>query len=112
MLMLRTWRCTGSGLRGCLFLVQVSLTQVPGMHQCDIGGSVAGLLQSHPVHPFISLHHLEFLHPVLELAGEPNRYQGLHRMSRFIEPDPVGFLQQALCYPRYCTVLFCSVRLS
>ena len=78
----------------------VSLTPLPGFHQCDLWGSLHGLLMAHPSSPLLSLHHLPGLDSVLLHAGVTNRVAALSSLAQLIEPDPVGFAQLAVCHDR------------
>ncbi|KAK4801184.1 hypothetical protein SAY86_021671 [Trapa natans] len=57
----------------------------------DIRGRAHGLLTSHPVTPFISVHHLEAVDPF---------YPGLKLFTKAMRIDPRSFLQTAICYDR------------
>ena len=75
---------------------QVKVTNENGFHQCDLGASLAGFLESHPLQVFASIHHIDNLFPLY--PGMANRTLGLQKMAQFMRPDPVGFVQQAICY--------------
>ncbi|CAI5531873.1 unnamed protein product [Closterium sp. Naga37s-1] len=78
-------------------LPQVSLTPTPGFHQVDLGGSLFGLLMAHLLQPLLSLHHLDFVDPLLLPAGTADRAEGLAALAERMRPDPVGFAQLAVC---------------
>ncbi|CAI7778051.1 unnamed protein product [Closterium sp. NIES-53] len=81
----------------CVGELGVSLTPTPGFHQVDLGGSLFGLLMAHPLQPLLSLHHLDFVDPLLLPAGIADRAEGLATLAERIRPDPVGFAQLAVC---------------
>lgn len=67
------------------------------MRQWDIRGSAHGLLSSHPVTPFLSIHHIEAVDPF---------YPGLSSMEslklfmKAMRVEPTSFLQRSICYDR------------
>ncbi|GJP52968.1 hypothetical protein CLOM_g12122 [Closterium sp. NIES-68] len=81
----------------CAGELGVSLTPTTGFHQIDLGGSLFGLLMAHPLRPLLSLHHLDFVDPLLLPAGVADRAEGLATLAERIRPDPVGFAQLAVC---------------
>lgn len=82
-------------LHACITELGVPLTKEPGFHQFDIFGNAHGLLASHPLTPFISIHHLELLDPVF-----PNMsaLDGLKLLTKAMHTDPGSFLQQSIAY--------------
>lgn len=71
------------------------LLLVRGIVQFDIFGNAHGLLASHPLTPFISMHHLELIAPVF-----PNQtaLDGLSLLTEAMRAEPGSFLQQSLAY--------------
>ncbi|KAJ7531809.1 hypothetical protein O6H91_14G059500 [Diphasiastrum complanatum] len=84
-------------IQACMAELGVPLTKEPGFHQFDIYGDAFGLLTAHPLTPFISLHHLDYINPIF-----PNmaRLQALQRLLRSGRIDPGGLLQQSFCYDK------------
>eukprot|EP00271_Cylindrocystis_brebissonii_P020635 TRINITY_DN691_c0_g1_i1.p1 TRINITY_DN691_c0_g1~~TRINITY_DN691_c0_g1_i1.p1 ORF type:complete len:548 (+),score=47.84 TRINITY_DN691_c0_g1_i1:255-1898(+) len=80
----------------CAAELGVSMTLEEGFHQCDIRGNMEGYLAAHKTHVFASLHHLERNLPVFPTMVD--RLLALHRLARAMRADPVGFLQQSICY--------------
>ncbi|XWS48687.1 hypothetical protein CRYUN_Cryun13aG0097700 [Craigia yunnanensis] len=50
-------------LHACITELGVPLTRKHGFHQWDIRGNAHGLLSSHPIAPFVSIHHVEYVDP-------------------------------------------------
>ncbi len=63
--------------------------------QFDIFGSAHGLLASHPLTPFLSMHHLELIEPVFPGL---TALEGLKHLTKAMRNDPANFLQQSICY--------------
>ncbi len=63
--------------------------------QFDVYGSAHGLLASHPVTPFISMHHLEVIEPPFPGLSA---LEGLKHLVKAMRTDPGSFLQQSICY--------------
>jgi len=63
--------------------------------QFDVFGNAHGLLASHPVTPFISMHHLELLDPVFP---EMSHLEGLRLLTKAMRTEPGSFLQQSIAY--------------
>ncbi|KAJ7564658.1 hypothetical protein O6H91_02G028200 [Diphasiastrum complanatum] len=82
-------------LHACICELGVPLTRELGFHQCDIRGNPLGLLGSHPIAPFVSLHHVDVMDPVFPgLAA----HKGLQLLSKAMQMEPGSFLQQSFCY--------------
>lgn len=58
-------------------------------------GNAHGLLASHPVTPFLSMHHLELLDPVFP---EMSHLEGLRLLAKAMRSEPGSFLQQSIAY--------------
>ncbi|KAK4802638.1 hypothetical protein SAY86_000841 [Trapa natans] len=82
-------------LHACISELGVPLTRELGFHQWDIRGSAHGLLTSHPVTPFISIHHLEAVDPFYPGL---NSMEGLKLFTKAMRINPRSFLQRAICY--------------
>ncbi|XP_076920981.1 uncharacterized protein LOC143582258 [Bidens hawaiensis] len=82
-------------VRGCVTELGVSLTVERGFHQMDIRGDAYGLLAAHPMTPLVSLHHLDYINPLL-----PNRtkYESLNALIQTYRHDPLRVVQQSFCY--------------
>ena len=63
--------------------------------QFDVFGNAHGLLASHPVTPFLSMHHLELLSPVFPYMSH---LEGLRLLTKAMRTEPGSFLQQSLAY--------------
>ncbi|MBA0806291.1 hypothetical protein Gohar_005749 [Gossypium harknessii] len=59
-------------LHACITELGVPLTREHGFHQWDIRGNAHGLLSSHPIAPFISIHHVEYVDPFYPGLMFPN----------------------------------------
>ncbi|KAI3783424.1 hypothetical protein L1987_42505 [Smallanthus sonchifolius] len=83
----RVWACVSE--------LGVSLTKERGFHQMDIRGDAYGLLAAHPMTPLVSLHHLDYIKPLL-----PNltKYESLNTLIQTYRLDPPRAMQQSLCY--------------
>eukprot|EP01018_Ginkgo_biloba_P012789 Gb_25014 [translate_table: standard] len=84
-------------LHACISELGVPLTGEPGFHQWDIRGNAYGLLSTHPIAPFVSIHHLEAVEPIFP---QHNSLDGLRLLSRAMRTDPGTFLQRSICYDR------------
>ncbi|CAM6057986.1 unnamed protein product [Sphagnum tenellum] len=82
-------------LHACITELGVPLTREPGFHQFDVYGNAHGLLASHPVTPFISMHHLEVIEPPFPGLSA---LEGLKHLVKAMQTDPGSFLQQSICY--------------
>ncbi|KAL8509002.1 hypothetical protein ACS0TY_016262 [Phlomoides rotata] len=87
----------GSDLKvgACVNELGVPFTREAGFHQMDIRGSPLGLLSAHPVAPLISLHHLDYIHP---LFPGSSRVDSVRRLIRVYNTDPSRVLQHSVCY--------------
>lgn len=63
--------------------------------QWDIRGSAHGLLTSHPIAPFISVHHLEAVDPFYPGLSS---LEGLKLFTKAMKMDSRTFLQRSICY--------------
>lgn len=61
----------------------------------DIRGDAYGLLAAHPMTPLLSLHHLDYIKPLL-----PNRtkFDSLKTLIQTYQFDPPRLMQQSYCY--------------
>ncbi|KAI5058535.1 hypothetical protein GOP47_0026705 [Adiantum capillus-veneris] len=91
-----------SRIEACAAELGIPLTREPGFHQIDMHGDIFGLLAAHPVKPVVSLHHVDSIEPIF-----PNmtRLQALqHLVIDGAVSDPVGTLQQSICYDTHQNV--------
>lgn len=79
----------------CVTEIGVSLTKERGFHQLDVRGDAYGLLAAHPMTPLVSLHHLDYVKPLL-----PNhtKYESLNTLIQTYRLDPPRAMQQSFCY--------------
>ncbi|XP_076929200.1 uncharacterized protein LOC143593460, partial [Bidens hawaiensis] len=79
----------------CVSELGVGLMKERGFHQMDIRGDAYGLLAAHPMTPLISLHHLDYINPLL-----PNltKYESLDTLIQTYRLDPPRAMQQSFCY--------------
>ncbi|XP_076920998.1 uncharacterized protein LOC143582273 [Bidens hawaiensis] len=79
----------------CVSELGVGLTKERGFHQMDIRGDAYGLLAAHPMTPLISLHHLDYINPLL-----PNltKYASLDTIIQTYRLDLPRAMQQSFCY--------------
>ncbi|KAJ7566420.1 hypothetical protein O6H91_02G102300 [Diphasiastrum complanatum] len=84
-------------LQACISELGVPLTREPGFHQCDIFGNAFGLLAAHPVVPFVSMHHVEVMDPLIPGMSS---HDGLRLLTKAMRTEPGSFLQQSICYDR------------
>ncbi|KAH9326099.1 hypothetical protein KI387_006277, partial [Taxus chinensis] len=82
-------------LYACITELGVPVTPEWGFHQFDIRGNAFGLLSAHPLTPFVSMHHLDILHP---LFPNLNSLDSLRLFKSAMETESASFLQQAICY--------------
>lgn len=84
-------------MQACMAELGVPLTKEPGFHQYDVYGNLFGLLASHPVAPFVTLHHLDVVEPIF-----PNttRVQALQRLLVPMKLDSAALMQQSICYDK------------
>jgi hypothetical protein len=75
----------------------VPLTKHPGFHQYDVYGDLLGLLESHPVAPIVTLHHLDVVKPLFPDAR--SRPAAVRRLfDGPVKLDTAGLMQQSICY--------------
>lgn len=74
---------------------QASLILEQGFHQCDVNAVLDGLVESHPLQIFASLHHFDRFRP---LFIGMNISKSLDHLSKSLALDPSGFLQQSICH--------------
>eukprot|EP00249_Psilotum_nudum_P012442 c23787_g1_i1 orf=147-1688(+) len=84
-------------LHACITELGVPLTREPGFHQFDVHGNTFGLLATHPIAPFVSMHHLEELDPIFPALS---KLDGLRLLTNAMRTEPSSFLQRSLCYDR------------
>ncbi|PQP94795.1 uncharacterized protein Pyn_20472 [Prunus yedoensis var. nudiflora] len=84
-------------LHACITELGVPLTREPGFHQCDIRGNAHGLLSSHPIAPFVSVHHVEAVDPFYPGFSS---LQSLKLFTQAMRLQPTSFLQRSICYDR------------
>lgn len=63
--------------------------------QWDIRGNAHGLLSSHPIAPFVSIHHVEAVDPFYPGL---NSLESLKLFTKAMRADPKSFLQRSICY--------------
>eukprot|EP00271_Cylindrocystis_brebissonii_P006739 TRINITY_DN19528_c0_g1_i1.p1 TRINITY_DN19528_c0_g1~~TRINITY_DN19528_c0_g1_i1.p1 ORF type:complete len:581 (-),score=34.82 TRINITY_DN19528_c0_g1_i1:320-1936(-) len=80
----------------CVAELGVALTVERGFHQCDLRGSLEGFLAAHPLSVFASLHHFDQVTPLF--PGAADAPAGVEQLAGGIRADPIGFLQQSVCY--------------
>ncbi|KAI5655437.1 hypothetical protein M9H77_32624 [Catharanthus roseus] len=84
-------------MQACMSELGVPLTKELGFHQYDVYGNLFGLLASHPVAPFVTLHHLDVVEPIF-----PNvtRVKALQRLLVPMKLDSAALMQQSICYDK------------
>lgn len=82
-------------LHACITELGIPLTVEPGFHQWDIRGNAHGLLSSHPIAPFVSIHHLEAVDPFYPGLTS---LDSLKLFTKAMRADPRSFLQRSICY--------------
>ncbi|CAA7059264.1 unnamed protein product [Microthlaspi erraticum] len=82
-------------LHACITELGVPLSKEPGFHQWDIKGDAHGLLSSHPIAPFVSIHHVEAVNP---LYPGLSTLDSLKLFTRAMSLDPKSVLQRSICY--------------
>ncbi|KAG7593762.1 hypothetical protein ISN45_Aa01g025490 [Arabidopsis thaliana x Arabidopsis arenosa] len=82
-------------LHACITELGVPLSREPGFHQWDIKGNAHGLLSSHPIAPFVSIHHVEAVNP---LYPGLSTLDSLKLLTRAMSLDPKSVLQRSICY--------------
>ncbi|PKA63221.1 hypothetical protein AXF42_Ash017689 [Apostasia shenzhenica] len=83
-------------VQACLSDIGIPLTTEPGFHQVDLRGDAYGLLAAHPVAALVSLHHLDYLPPILPFF--PSQFDALRSLVSVARADPPRALQQCSCY--------------
>ncbi|KAK9123898.1 hypothetical protein Sjap_013500 [Stephania japonica] len=79
----------------CVAEIGVRTIHEPGFHQVDIRGSAYGLLSAHPTTPLVSLHHLDYVEPLIPNKTREDSLRALHRAYK---RDPARALQKSVCY--------------
>ncbi|KAG2676847.1 hypothetical protein I3843_12G073100 [Carya illinoinensis] len=90
-------------LYACISELGVPLTRELGFHQWDIRGDAHGLLSSHPIAPFVSIHHVDAVdpfYPGLSLL------ESLKLFAKAMRLEPRSFLQRSICYDRARSLTF------
>ncbi|KAK4256228.1 hypothetical protein QN277_009122 [Acacia crassicarpa] len=82
-------------LHACITELGVPLSWEHGFHQWDIRGNAHGLLSSHPIAPFVSIHHVEAVDPFYPGL---NSLESLKLFTKAMRADPRSFLQRSICY--------------
>ncbi|KAJ4825303.1 hypothetical protein Tsubulata_042015 [Turnera subulata] len=82
-------------LHACISELGVPLTREPGFHQTDVRGNAYGLLSSHPIAPFVSIHHVEAVDPFYPGL---TTLDSLKRFTKAMSFHPMAFLQRSICY--------------
>ncbi|KAK6943619.1 Protein of unknown function DUF604 [Dillenia turbinata] len=82
-------------IQACLSEINVPITRELGFHQVDVRGDIYGLLAAHPVAPLVSLHHLDYLEP---LVPTMTQIDALKLLMKVYNADPGRILQQSYCY--------------
>ncbi|XP_027361874.1 uncharacterized protein LOC113869642 [Abrus precatorius] len=84
-------------LHACITELGIPLTWEHGFHQWDIRGDAHGLLSSHPIAPFVSIHHIEAVNPFYPGLSS---LESLKLFTKAMRADPKSFLQRSICYDR------------
>ncbi|KAL4348617.1 hypothetical protein GQ457_17G022960 [Hibiscus cannabinus] len=82
-------------LHACITELGVPLTREHGFHQWDIRGNAHGLLSSHPIAPFVSIHHVEYVDPFYPGLSS---LESLKLFTKAMKIEPRSFLQRSICY--------------
>ncbi|KAK7308897.1 hypothetical protein RJT34_05221 [Clitoria ternatea] len=82
-------------LHACITELGIPLTREHGFHQWDIRGDAHGLLSSHPIAPFVSIHHVEAVNPFYPGLSS---LDSLKRFTKAMRAAPKSFLQRSICY--------------
>lgn len=82
-------------LHACITELGIPLTREHGFHQWDIRGDAHGLLSSHPIAPFVSIHHVEAVNPFYPGLSS---LDSLKLFTKAMRADPRSFLQRSICY--------------
>jgi hypothetical protein len=64
-------------------------------NQWDIRGNAHGILAAHPIAPFVSIHHVEFVDPIYPGL---NSLESLELFTKAMKTEPMSFLQRSVCY--------------
>ncbi|KAJ3682704.1 hypothetical protein LUZ60_012931 [Juncus effusus] len=83
-------------VKSCLTELGIPLTREPGFHQVDLRGDLYGYLSAHPIAPLITLHHLDYVKPIV--PNKSNQLDSLKTLISAYKFDPARTLQQAFCY--------------
>jgi hypothetical protein len=73
------------------------------IYQWDIRGNAHGLLASHPIAPFISIHHVELVDPIYPGL---NSLESLELFTKAMKMEPMSFLQHSICYDQIQRLTF------
>ncbi|XP_044401077.1 uncharacterized protein [Triticum aestivum] len=84
-------------LHACITELGVPLSREHGFHQWDIRGNAHGILAAHPIAPFISIHHVEFVDPIYPGL---NSLESLELFTKAMKIEPMSFLQRSVCYDK------------
>ena len=82
-------------LHACITELGVPLSKEPGFHQWDIKGDAHGILSSHPIAPFVSIHHVEAVDP---LYPGLSTLDSLKLFTEAMDLSPRSVLQRSICY--------------
>ncbi|QHO41820.1 hypothetical protein HN51_007649 [Arachis hypogaea] len=82
-------------LHACITELGIPLTWEHGFHQWDIRGDARGLLSSHPIAPFVSIHHVEAVNPFYPGLSS---LDSLKLFTKAMRANPRSFLQRSICY--------------
>lgn len=82
-------------LHACITELGIPLTREHGFHQWDIKGDAHGLLSSHPIAPFVSIHHVEAVNPFYPGLSS---LDSLKLFTKAMRAEPRSFLQRSICY--------------
>lgn len=90
-------------LHACITELGIPMAREHGFHQWDIRGNAHGLLSSHPIAPFISVHHIEAVDPFYPGLSS---MESLKLFTRAMRVEPRSFLQRSICYDRVHSLTF------
>ncbi|CAN1299451.1 B3glct [Linum perenne] len=83
-------------LHACISELGIPLSREHGFHQVfDIRGNAHGLLSTHPIAPFVSIHHVEAVDPFYPGL---TTLDSLRLFTKAMSLDPASFLQRSICY--------------
>ncbi|KAI5011237.1 hypothetical protein ZWY2020_013374 [Hordeum vulgare] len=77
-------------LHACITELGVPLSREYGFHQ-------AMPMAAHPIAPFISIHHVEFVDPIYPGL---NSLESLELFTKAMKTEPMSFLQRSVCYDK------------